>query len=164
MKDIGELTDPGDKAVAERRRFVKELEEGVARTKESQEAEKVQQLWRAMQERRKLNYVQKQELQLESQTFRDRLRNIGKGVLDFLSQPTREARRVKAVEQQSLEAYIDMFKNAGKRSRGAAGFLKGVGAAMFGGIGKASTEMAKKLEPKPAQAKAGPNFPNPKTY
>lgn len=82
-------------------------------------------------------------------TFRDRLRNIGRGIEGFLSQPAQEARRLREAEMQSNEAYKEIFKNQGKRLKGASGFLRGLAAAAFKGIGGTSTNIGERLEPKP---------------
>lgn len=133
LKDTDQLTDPGDIAVAERRRFLKQLQEGVARTKENQVGEEVQQQWKAMKERRQ----------------RPRKIGLGLKILEFLSQPTGELRRLREVEQQSPEAHKDMLKDAGKRLRGAGGFLRGLAAAVFKGVGGVSTRAGERIEPKP---------------
>jgi len=66
-------------------------------------------------------------------SFFGRLRNIGKGISEFLSAPNKEAERLRRFETQSHEQLKETFKESGRRLRGISGFLRGLGAATFAG-------------------------------
>lgn len=130
------LNDPGEMAVLKRRAFLEQLRQKTERGKGLQVA---QLQWN---EKKRLREERRQELlerQQESQTeipktpFFDKLKNIGKTISEFLSQPNKEAERLRRFETQSHEQLKETFKESGRKLRGLSGFLRGLGAATFAG-------------------------------
>lgn len=119
---------------------------GSTRPSEYDVIRRYKELQRKREERRAARETQP-EPQLEPQPRKSLLSRIGERLGGFLAQPNREVARLRDVEMQSSEAYKDMFKDAGKRLRGAAGYLRGIGAAfgkgVVGGAKAFSTEFRK---------------------
>ena len=118
------LNDPGQMAVLKRRAFLEQLREKIERGKGLQVA---QLQWN---EKKRLREERRQELQTP---FFDKLKNIGKTISEFLSEPNREAERIRRFEAQSHEQLQTTFRETGRKLRGFSGFLRGLGAATFAG-------------------------------
>jgi len=124
------LNDPGEKAVLERRAFLERLKKETERDKGLQVA---QLQWNEAKSRREERRQQRLQAEIPRTSFFGRLRNIGKGISEFLSAPNKEAERLRRFETQSHEQLKETFKESGKRLRGVSGFLRGLGAAIFAG-------------------------------
>lgn len=140
-------TDPGLKAIAERRRFLKELQEGVTRVKVDQE---VQRQWKARQEQkqqRQQQRLQEYEQQTPQEVQETPRITSGNRMLTFFG---RQFEIASKEVRKNFEQERQFFDRLGKRLRGPAGFLRGV-ASTFKGIRGISTKIGEGLESKPKQ-------------
>lgn len=127
------LNDPQVRAIADRRAFLGELRKKTSLAKYEQEQQqrlKEMQILRQQRREQRLEEVHPESVSRLTNFFKER---AGK-VIEFLSQPIAGVERTREVERQSYEVYKDIFKDAGKRLRGAAGYFRGIGAALGKGV------------------------------